>query len=196
MKAIRRLALFLGLVVAATVQAVPITFIHTGLAAGTLDGNPFAAAAFTITSTGDTDDRQDIPGGGFFIDHLTSTIDIDGVGLLTFTTATRTFVNGNIVGFSRAGVGGADLYNGPVDAIFSAWDMLSSIGPVAGVIGLLQWGFTPVNTSAGVLFFPNIASSGFFQAIVGQQVPEPGTLVLAGIALVAASIARRRRSSR
>lgn len=194
MKRTRWLTLFLGLVVAALAQAAPITFIHTGLGSGTLAGNPFAGAEFTISSTGDTDDRQSIA-SGFFIDHLTSTIDIAGIGLLTFTTATRTFVNnnGNIVGFSRAGLSGADLYNGPVNAVFDTWDMLSSIGPVGGVIGLLQWGLTPVNTSGGVLFFESAASSGFFQAIVGNQVPEPGTLALAGIAVLALSLARRRR---
>jgi hypothetical protein len=192
MKTLRSLTLLLGIFVAALAQAAPITFIHTGLGSGTLAGNPFAGAEFTITSVGDTDDRQNIPGGGFFIDHLTSTIEIAGIGMLTFVTATRTFVNDNIVGFSRAGVGGADLYNGPVNAAFSAWDMLSSIGPIGGVIGLLQWDLVPENTSGGVLSFQSAASSGFFQAIVGNQVPEPGTLALAGIALLALSIARRR----
>jgi PEP-CTERM motif len=193
MKTVRRLTLLLGLFVAALAQAAPITFIHTGLGSGTLAGNPFAGAAFTITSTGDTDDRVAFA-SGFFIDHLTSTIDIAGIGVLTFITGTRTFVNnsGDIVGFSRAGLGGVDLYNGPQNVVFDTWDMLTSIGPIAGAIGLLQWGNSPVNTSGGVLFFESGPSSGFFQAIVGNQVPEPGTLALAGIAILALSLARRR----
>ena len=116
--------------------------------------------------------------------------------MLTFVTGTRTFVNqgSEIVGFSRAGTGGLDLYNGPLDALFGAWDMTTSIGPILGSSSLLQWLSGPVTTSGGVLAFDNAQTRGTFQAIVGRQVPEPGTLVLAAVGVLALGLARRRRA--
>jgi hypothetical protein len=46
------------------------------------------------------------------------------------------------------------LYNGPTDAAFATWNMLSSIGPIGGTGKFFQWSGDPfplVNTSAGVL---------------------------------------------
>ncbi len=139
-------------------------------------------AAFTITSTGDTDDREHFlgePDGGFSIEHLTSAIAIEGVGTFSVISSTRTFVNNDvpIVGYSR-GPHGTDLYDGPTNDAFDTWDMLSSIGPVNGAGFLIQWGDEPVQTDGGVLEF-NSASvdAATFQAIV----PEPATFTLLAI---------------
>jgi hypothetical protein len=176
--------------------ALPILFIHTGESgSGSIGGAAFVDRAFTITATGDTDDRQSF-GGGFFIDHLSASISIDGVGVFNFVTATRTFFNDtfDIPGFSRAGLGGLDLYNGPIDAFLDGWDMLSSIGPVPGSISLLQWLSSPVITDGGQLIFDNATTTGTFQAIVGQQIiPEPATVTLFTMALMGAAGYRLRR---
>jgi hypothetical protein len=152
-----------------TASADLITFTHTGdSGSGSIDGNPFSNQAFTITATADTLDIQSFS-GGFFIDHATACITIDNVGTFDFVTPTRTFVanDGSIVGFSRAGAGGLDLYNGPVDSAFSSWDMLSSIGPISGATGLLQWTSLPVITDGGQLIFNNDFTTGSFEAVVG-----------------------------
>ena len=173
--------------------AVPISFTHTGSGAGSLDGTAFGLSNFVITATGDTDDAVSFA-SGWFIDHLSASITIDGVGTVDFVTATRTFVNNalDLVGFSRAGISGSDLFNGPIDAAFGAWDMLSSIGPKVGTGALIQWTNSAVITNAGVLVFADSQSAATFEAVV-SSVPEPGTLALLGIGLFGMGLARRKK---
>jgi len=174
--------------------AVPITFIHEGGGgAGTIGNFFFEPTGFVITATGDTDDRTSF-GNGFSIVHLTASIAIDGVGTFDFITGTRTFVNNSLslVGFSRAS--GTDLFDGPTNADFAAWDMLSSIGPIPGTGELLQWQLSPINTSGGVLVFNDERSTeASFTAIVGTPVPVPGSIVLVMLGLVGMRAARGRR---
>lgn len=168
--------------------AAPIEFEHLGSGSGTIDGVAFSAT-FAITAVGNTNDRQDL-GFAFFIDHTSAEINIDGVGLFSFVSGTRTFVNNSAhsVGFSRAGFGGADLFNGPTNAAFGSWDMLSSIGPISGGGELLQWGIEDVVTSGGILFFDDFFTDVRFTATV---VPAPASLTLLSITGIA--LTRRRR---
>lgn len=193
MKNIHRSVLIAGLVGLASslAAAAPITFIHDGSGNGTLDGVAFSAV-FTITATGNTDDRFDL-GGGWETVHTSAVINIDGVGSFDFISPTRTFVNNGaqLVGFSRSeGVGnGLDLFNGPNNAAFGTWDMTTSIGPIAGAGNLLQWGSSPaVETTGGVLYFENFLTDAQFTAIVA---PAPGALAF--LALGGLTATRRRR---
>jgi len=165
---------------ASVASAAPITFIHDGSGSGTLDGDAFSAV-FTITATGDTSNRNNLGGFGWDIAHTTATINIDGVGVFDFVSPTRTFINNDawIVGFSRTGNSGADLFNGPQDAALAAWDMTASIGPISGEGELLQWGnlFDDVMTTGGLLRFDDFFTDARFTAIV---VPAPATLLALG----------------
>ena len=174
-------ALVLG--TASLAAADPITYTHTGFGSGTLDGVAFGVGtpvAFTITAQGNTDNRQLILIGpfprGFFIDNDSASIAIEGVGSFAFTTPTRFFSNTSIglVGFSRAGAAGSDLFDGP--GLFG-WDMTTSVGPIAGE-GTSWWG-PDVHTDRGVLFFRLSESSATFSAKVGS-VPEPASRVFRG----------------
>jgi hypothetical protein len=160
---------------ASAVSASPITMIHDGSGSGTIDGVSFTSVNF---------------GSGWFIDHTSASINIAGVGTFDFITPTRTFVNNNIplVGFSRAGISGSDLFNGPGNAEFASWDMTTSIGPLSGGGNLIQWGSEDVMTSGGVLFF----ADGFTDAQFTAIVPAPASLALIGLAGITAT--RRRRA--
>ena len=186
-------------IVAAPSFAVPIEFTHTaaanGTGNGTLDGIAFGGVGFTITATGDTDDRASF-GTGYFIDHVSASISIPSVGDFTFITPTRTFVNNalELVGFSLAGDSGADLFTGPTDAAFKAWAMLTPIGPINGDGELLQWTAASVVTSGGVLVFDDDFRNAQFRASVERVVvvPEPGMLSLLGLALAVFGWMRRK----
>jgi hypothetical protein len=200
-----RLAVFLlgaGLGVTAfalNAPAASIEFIHTGTGSGTIGTTAFTGAPFTITEFADTTNRAS-SSEGFFVDDTSASISIGTLGTFGFTTGTRTFVNNNfsIIGFSREGIFGADLYNGPTNAAFAAYDLLTSIGPIGGTALLLQWTVSPVDTTGGILTFASATTDGTFRAITGAVVPEPGTFLLlaSGLAGLAGSTAWRKRSHR
>lgn len=191
----RTFAALVGLAVSASAaNAAMITFIHTAVdGSGTLDGVEFIRKDITITAVGDTVARVDIP-DGYAIQHISASITIQDVGTFDFLVPTRTYVNNGTetAGFSRSTDGGAfgtDLVDSGQDPSLAAWDMLSSIGPVPGSGGFLQWSLEDVLTSGGVLFFNNNSGlGGTFEAIV---IPAPASAAALGFAGLA--VIRRRR---
>ena len=71
------LAFSLTLLVAASAQATPITYVHTGAGSGTLAGQSFGALAplaFTITAVGDTDNIASCGGACLYNDNTSASI--------------------------------------------------------------------------------------------------------------------------
>ena len=180
-----------ALATAASAWATPITYTHTGFGSGSLNGAGFGASAplaFTISAIGDTNNVTSCGGACLYNNNTSVSIAITGVGTVTLITPTRYFSNVGIVGFSRAGVSGLDLFNGP--AVPGGWNMTTSIGPITGTGSLIQWTNSPILTNLGVLVFNNRSSATTFTATVAS-VAEPSSFALLGIGFALALVRRR-----
>jgi hypothetical protein len=111
---------------------------------------------------------------------------IEGLGSYSFISPTQTFVANDLVGIGHAS--GFDLFHGPRDAQLFDWDMLSSIGPLSGEGGPLQWDTSGINTSGGVLVLNDNSTSAIFSAIT---VPEPSSFAMLALILIPYVLSRK-----
>lgn len=172
--------------------AAPIQFIYTGTGTGSIGQVSFRDAAVTITEQSDTSGLQSCNAGCVFIDALSTSISIGGLGTYSFLTGTRTFDNEGRVGFSRASHTGKDLYD--IFNVGLSYDMMSSIGPIVGTPNFLQWESPDVVTDGGVLVIIEGSATGTFQAVT-SAVPVPAAAWLLGSGLLGLiGVARRQRA--
>ncbi len=179
---------------AASAHAATITFTHAVTASGTLGRTAFVDAEIVITAIGDTDDREDLSGIGWFIDHTSVTVSIGEIGSFDLLSSTRTFVNngGSVVGLARAG-GPVEptLLTGPTDGVFADWDMTTEIESVTGLGQVSQWsvpGLDDVETTGGALVLEPRFTNVAFSAVI----PAPGPVAIGAVALLGGAVRRRR----
>ncbi len=183
--------LLLGLaatLLAASAWAAPITYKFWGQGSGALGQTGFQDATFLITAFADTDnispwccsERQNT--------SVSATIDIGGVGSFSFLAASHVWwANNCCMGFG-ANLGSNWLtLGGP-----GAYGLDTDYGPMFDPSATTQGQFVNVSTSGGNLTIRSLTNGATFQADTANAVPEPGTALLAGLALLGLGAARRR----
>ena len=172
----------------AFLSAGPITFTFSATGSGTVNTTPFTNEPFTITLTSDT--SLITSGGGIFQTppFAGAPFSISGVGTGTLTDLADVFDNQN-----DNGVGFQDLTNsgilGEIAAFAGAYQLNASLSPQSGSdLSAKNFAFP---TSFGSVSFTSI-SGDTFSAATGT--PEPGSLMLAALGIVAIVAGKRRRS--
>ncbi len=184
--------LFLGLaatLLAASAWAAPITYKFWGQGSGALGQTGLQDATFLITAFADTDnispwccsERQNT--------SVSATIDIGGVGSFNFLAASHVWWADNCcMGF------GANLGSNWLTLNASGfYGMDADYGPLFDASASTHGQFTNVSTSGGALSLRALTSGATFQADTANAVPEPGTALLAGLALLGIGAVRRRK---
>lgn len=183
-------AAFLAVVAAPIAAwATPITYTDSGIASGTIGKQSFTNSLVVFTFVGDT---SNITNDGFlFLNNLgLSTVQIDGVGIASFTSSTFGVAD-------QPSFPGAAFYDaatsfafGTGSAVFSTYGLDTALGPITGSF-ITNGASIGEATNFGSLFITS-AGNTTFQAIT-SPIPEPSTLALLGTGVLGVLGAVRRR---
>jgi hypothetical protein len=169
-----------GCALTGTGRAGMITYTETFTASGTLGTKTFTDATVTITGTGDTANSQAF--GANFLNPVTATVTIAGIGKATFTDSIDAFSQ---TGFQppRGGFADDTIIDHSVvvqNSVFGSYDLTTAIEPpVSGGI-VSNIGGDAIGTDQGTLTFTSFGATGTFGATL-STVPEPASLTLLGL---------------
>ena len=188
-------ALLIGGAFAGLAQTLTSTFQFNGsgyigtpaTASTPFQGQTFTNAAITVTTVGNTGNRQSCGETCYYIANDSATIVISGIG--TFQ-APSSFISSGILVDPLKGITGNDIYfnNGasptsPFPSFVSSfststgWNMLNSYGPIQTSTSGTSF---PIVTNGGSLVLGSQASNGTFQAVL-TGAPPPPTLTRSGV---------------
>jgi len=186
-------ALCVGTLAAMPAAAVPVSYIFTGIVEVTLDGQAFAGQ-LTLTASGDTDDvTSNLAGTRYRNDVVSTVIDIPGFGSVSVTGDDYVFNNqsSDVLGYGVQGIPICCDIIQVDDPAFDAYELTTSIGPVAfpSNPSLADW--VDVPTSGGLMTVTSFVD-GSFRAVV-VDVPEAGALGILAFGLLGLACSRPRR---
>ncbi len=170
--------------------AVPITYVFSGPATGTLAGTPFTGAQVTITATADTANVTMVPFPCVNLDKVT--ISISGLSTVQ-TTGSNSFQDNGMTSLWRLLSGDCGAFTGDwldqSNALAISYSLITALGPTTGT----QAAAGSVATTGGTLTF--IAIPLTFQAIRNATIPTLNRwgLLLLGILLTGAAFFSLRR---
>lgn len=174
-------------------SAAPVTYRFTGDIVGTLNGG-VVSGFLTLMVTGNTDDIT-YPSPAYFLNSVgTSTFNLTGVGDFTVSNPAYVFSRPDIgrVGFGVTGLEHCCDIIQVANAAFFGYDMKTALGPVSGPDNPSLGDWINVPTSSGA-FTVRSMTNNTFEAIIGNQVPEPELPALLAVAGGVAWWSSRRR---
>ena len=137
-----KIIIVLMLTVAGSASAATLYTTFEGTFSGSLDGVAFTDEPFVFGGVSDTANIVTGIGSASVVDDSV-TLNLLG-NLLTVTSNMSTRLNQT---FGVVTLGNDDLMatplNGPFDAVFQSWDLMSSIGPITGS-GIIYQGGAPI----------------------------------------------------
>jgi hypothetical protein len=184
---------------ASAALAGPITYIMNATATGTFAGTAFTNAAITVTSIADTGNvfvsSGTPPDVNYEVIASSSSISIAGFATATFTDQTYWYdpngagdiIFGDITG--GLGLDGILVFT-KLFVGLESYNLESSFGPVSSPFDFetsVFNDFQNIPTSEGSLSL--VASNDTFTAVAAA--PEPGTFLVAGLALFGVLVSRR-----
>jgi hypothetical protein len=157
-----------------TGRAGMITYSDKVTASGSLGGTPFTDKVVTLTFTGDT---SNVTGSGFITNSTpTATVNIQGVGMATFTDSMNVADKTDGAFFFEDN--GLVLVEIP-NSVFTTYDLKSPLGPLAFSNTLLN--SISANTNAGTFMFTLTYNGSSTLTATTTATPEPASLTLLGI---------------
>lgn len=179
------------LTVAGLAAAVPITMTFEGTGTGTVGATPFTDASFIVTLTIETDNNglfegdPDTP----VTEWAPATVDIDGIGLASFSATKRVFCNqsAEVLGLNNSVA--FDLID--IDSPqFATYDLTTGFGPVFDANPSAWYQFVNVPTNLGDVTFTDMSDVTFTAVLAASEVPmsSPTTSILLVVFLAAAGL--------